>query len=367
MALGIYIHVPFCQGKCPYCDFYSLGADETLMDAYAARVCVELAAWGAKLETPEADTLYFGGGTPSLLGARRLAAIIKAAGEAFRMKQPEITVEVNPTRGKGLDFSLLSQAGVNRLSIGLQSASGEELRLLERRHSAGDAADTVQRARRAGIDRLSLDLMLAVPGQTPESLAQSVRFCAESGADHVSAYLLKIEEGTPYALQRDRLELMDEDGQADQYLLACSLLERAGFLQYEISNFSREGRESRHNLKYWNGCEYLGIGPSAHSFLNGTRFYAPRDLQAFLDKPRYVEDGPGGGEEEYAMLRLRLTDGLREELYLARFGHGIPAGYRERARRYQASGLVRCDSRGIRFTPEGFLLSNALIGEILLG
>lgn len=367
MALGLYIHVPFCDGKCPYCDFYSLPADASSMDAYTSRVCRELASWGDHMAHPYIDTLYFGGGTPSLLGERRLAVILQEAAKSFRLLDPEITIEVNPTRGKGLDFSSLRSAGVNRLSIGLQSSSETELRLLGRKHTAQDAAQTIEQARRAGIDNLSLDLMLAVPGQTSESLTQSIHFCVRCGADHISAYLLKIEEGTPFFRQQETLRLMDEDRQADQYLLACSLLENAGYRQYEISNFSRPGRKSRHNLKYWNGEEYLGVGPSAHSFLQGKRFYSPRNLKVFLEAPEYREEGPGGSEEEYAMLRLRLTEGLREDAYQEKFGRPIPAGYRNRAARYQAHGLTVCDQNGIRFTPQGFLVSNPLTAEILLG
>ena len=367
MALGLYIHVPFCDGKCPYCDFYSLSMYPFSMDSYTLRVCRELASWGERLAHPHTDTLYFGGGTPSLLGEHRLSAILQQAAKSFSLRSPEITVEVNPTRGKGLDFSALRSFGVNRLSIGLQSACEGELRRLGRKHSAQDAAQTIEQARRAGITNLSLDLMLAVPGQTPQSLTQSIQFCAQCGAEHISAYLLKIEEGTPFYRQQESLHLMDEDSQADQYLLACSLLEKAGYQQYEISNFSHPGRESRHNLKYWNGEEYLGIGPSAHSFLQGKRFYSPRNLKIFLEAPVYQEEGPGGSEEEYAMLRLRLAEGLREDAYQRRFCCPIPAGYRDRAVRYQSHGLTVCDHSGIRFTPQGFLVSNPLTAEILWG
>lgn len=365
MPLGLYLHVPFCDGKCPYCDFYSLRGDEGQMDAYVEVACRELARWGRALSRP-ADTLYFGGGTPSLLGEARLIRLVEAARRAFGLQNVEITVEVNPTRGKGLDFSALRDCGINRLSIGLQSADEGELAALGRRHSAADARAAVRAAQRAGFDNLSLDLMLAVPGQTEGSLAASVDFCRDCGVQHVSAYLLKLEEGTPFFDRREALSLPDEDGQADRYLLACSLLERAGFEQYEISNFCLPGRESRHNLKYWDGAEYLGIGPSAHSFLNGERFYTPRELFSFLREPAYVPDGPGGDEEEYAMLRLRLTKGLTEADFIRRFGREIPARWRQNARRYQPGGLLVCDREGIRFTKEGFLLSNQLIAEVIL-
>lgn len=363
--LGLYIHLPFCDGKCPYCDFYSIAADETVMDAYTGTVCAELAHWGRELGRP-ADTLYFGGGTPSLLGEKRLARMAEAARQAFGLNNAEITVEVNPTRGKGLDFAFLRDAGVSRLSIGLQSANDRELRLLGRRHTAQDASKTVRRAQEAGFDNISLDLMLAVQEQTLQSLLSSIAFCASLSVQHISAYLLKVEEGTPYYQARESLRLPSEDMQCECYLAACAELERYGFKQYEISNYSLPGRESRHNLKYWDGQEYLGIGASAHSFLSGKRFYSPRSVENFLSSPQYLPDGAGGGEEEYAMLRLRLTEGLTEAGYRNRFGKGIPESYRARAARFEKNGLLVCDGRGIRFTPQGFLVSNSLTAEVIL-
>lgn len=365
IPLGLYVHIPFCDGKCPYCDFYSIGADEAVMDAYTEKVCTELARWGDTL-CQTADTLYFGGGTPSLLGEKRLARMTEAARRAFGLENAEITVEVNPTRGKGLDFAFLRGSGVNRLSVGLQSANGRELKLLGRRHTARDAAQTVRRAQEAGFHNISLDLMLAVQEQTMESLLASIAFCASLEVQHISAYLLKMEEGTPYYLAREDLCLPTEDMQCDLYLAAYAELSRSGFGQYEISNFSLPGWESRHNLKYWDGAEYLGVGASAHSFLGGKRFYSPRSVEQFLTSPKYLPDGEGGSEEEYAMLRLRLTEGLTEAGYQDRFGKGIPERYRKRAARFEKSGLLVCDKRGIRFTPQGFLVSNSLIAEVIL-
>ena len=362
---GLYIHVPFCDGKCPYCDFYSLRADEETMDAYVTAVKRELACFGAQLGR-RADTLYFGGGTPSLLGAARLCELADAARAVFGLEGAEITAEVNPCTGGGLDFAALRAGGFNRLSVGLQSANEEELRCLGRRHGAQDAAVTLGRARAAGFANLSLDLMLAIPGQTEESLRRSVRFCREAGARHVSAYLLKLEEGTPFFARRDALALPDEEGQRRLYLAVCEVLGGAGFAQYEISNFSEPGCESRHNLKYWNGEEYLGIGPSAHSFLEGRRFHSPRSLESFLRGTERTDDGTGGDGEEYAMLRLRLCEGLERARYRERFGCDYPASYDGNARRFEKAGLLTCDERGIRLSREGFLVSNELIGEILL-
>lgn len=362
--IGLYLHVPFCDAKCPYCDFYSMRGSEERMEEYTSRMSAYLAAWGERCKR-RANTLYFGGGTPSLLGGRRTAALIAAAREHFSLNRAEITVEVNPARDLSAFLEAVRAAGANRLSVGLQSANETELQLLGRRHTARQAEQTVRAAQRAGFSDISLDLMLAVPGQTRKSIAESIAFCAAAGVQHVSAYLLKIEPNTAFAKRREALALPDDDTAADCYLFACEELEKRGFLQYEISNFARPGFESRHNLKYWRCEEYLGLGPAAHSFLNGRRFCYERNLRRFLDGCEPTPDGAGGGFEEYAMLALRLTEGLTESGCLARFGHGIPEKMRAAARRYETAGLVRAVSGGIRLTPRGFLVSNTLIAELL--
>lgn len=369
--MGLYLHIPFCDGKCPYCDFYSLAASSETMDAYCEKLREELLAWGTK-RPGVVDTLYFGGGTPGLLGADRLARLIEAAQKAYPFApDTEITVETNPGSAGDLDFSALRLAGANRLSIGLQSALGPELKFLGRRHTPQQALATAAAAQKAGIDNISFDLMLGLEGQTTGSVEESVAFCRDAGVSHVSAYLLKLEPGTRFYQQREAFRLPGEDEAANLYLAACQALEQAGFSQYEISNFSLPGRESRHNLKYWNGDEYIGLGPSAHSFFGGRRFYTPKSLPAFLQAPQYLPEAPEdeaippGSGEEYAMLRLRLSEGLTEEGYQRKFGRPLPARYRKNARRFQAHGLAESDSRGIRLTRRGFLVSNQLIGEIL--
>ncbi len=380
--IGLYIHIPFCAGKCPYCDFYSLAADENTMDEYTAAVMNTIPTWAAKLNRPF-DTLYFGGGTPSLIGAERLAKLVDAAFSAFGTdvgrvlapaavprKSVEITIECNPfnvgTVDARFDFAELSAAGVNRISLGLQSAVDTERAALGRKGVAADVTRAVERAKLAGITNISLDLMLGIPGQTLESLKRSIDFCAESGITHVSAYMLKIEEGTPFAAQKEKLMLPTEDEYCAFYLTACEELEKAGFMQYEISNFARKGFESRHNLKYWNCEEYLGIGPAAHSFIDGRRFYYERDLTGFMNRNKPVQDGEGGDFYEYAMLRLRLNEGLKEDETLDRYRFCIPEQMRERAMIFEAQGLLISDVKGIRFTLKGFLLSNKIIGDLLV-
>lgn len=362
---GIYIHIPFCRSKCPYCDFYSLRLDEDSADAYTDSLLRRIPALASRYGV-SADTIYLGGGTPSALGAERIARIVGAARE-FAGNGAEITVECNPfdAAKKGLDFALLKEAGVNRISMGMQSANDGERRALGRLSGRDDVSLAVRRARDAGIENISLDLMLAVPGQTVDSLRDSVAFCADAGVCHVSAYILKIEEGTRFFERRGELALPDEDKTCELYFTACEGLEKRGFIQYEISNFAKRGCESRHNLKYWNCEEYLGIGPSAHSFIGGGRFFFPRDTESFIANCEPVNDGEGGSFEEYLMLRLRLCEGLIFSEVKERFGHGVPENIIEKCERFSRAGLTVCDGEHIALTRRGFLVSNAVIAELM--
>lgn len=362
--IGLYFHVPFCDGKCPYCDFYSIRGTEERMDKYTDRIVQDI-KYESEHTGRKADTLYFGGGTPSLLGAKRLIRIVEAARKGFGLERAEITAEANPADELSEFFREIRAAGVNRLSLGLQSADDGELRLLGRRHTAEQAARCIADARAAGFENLSLDLMLAVQGQTEESLRRSIAFCARAGASHVSAYLLKVEPGTAYFKDRENLRLPDEDAAASRYLFACEELERHGFRQYEISNFAKVGFQSRHNLKYWRDEEYLGFGPAAHSFLNGRRYSNRRSIGAFLQGEPAVPEGDGGGFEEFAMLALRLTEGLTDARCMERFGHRVPERMKSAAKRYEPAGLTVCSENGFHFTPRGFLVSNTLTAEIL--
>ncbi|QAT51100.1 radical SAM family heme chaperone HemW [Caproiciproducens sp. NJN-50] len=362
--IGLYVHVPFCDGKCPYCDFYSIRGTEEWMNEYTDRIIQDI-KYESERTGRKADTLYFGGGTPSLLGARRIIRILEAARRGFGLERAEITAEANPGDDLSGFFREIRAAGVNRLSLGLQSADDGELRLLGRRHTAEQAEKCIAEARSAGFENLSLDLMLAVQGQTEKSLRASAEFCARAGASHVSAYLLKVEPGTAYFKNRESLRLPDEDGAASLYLSACEELERHGFRQYEISNFAKNGFQSRHNLKYWRDEEYLGFGPAAHSFLDGRRYSNRRSIGAFLRGEPAASEGDGGGFEEFAMLALRLAEGLTDARCLKRFGHPVPERMKSAAKRYEAAGLTVCTEDGFRFTPRGFLVSNALTAGIL--
>lgn len=361
MSIGLYIHVPFCRSKCPYCDFYSAPPSEDIKEAYIAALLKR----AAQYSDMRFDTVYFGGGTPSLLGADNIERILSR----FNIDSgAEITVECNPSDScspDGFDFKSAAAAGVNRISLGLQSAVDEERRKLGRRAGAEQVSAAIERARATGISNISLDLMLGIISQTEESLTKSLDFCINSGAAHISAYMLKIESGTYFHKIRDKLDLPDEDETCDLYLKTCDVLESAGFEQYEISNFATPGHESRHNLKYWHCEEYLGLGPAAHSYIDGKRFYFERDTAAFIDGAQPVDDGTGGDFEEYAMLALRLNEGLREDLTRRRFGFGIPKEMMSAAKNLEGYSLLKIHENGISLTRKGFLVSNSVIAELL--
>lgn len=360
--IGVYIHIPFCERKCPYCDFYSITSGKTNIDRYTSSITGKVYKWGKSIER-KADTLYFGGGTPSYIGAERLALIANSVRLSFGLENAEITAEINPSK-EDFDFDKLRKSGFNRVSIGVQSANDEELQMLGRLHNVSQSDLAIKKAQNAGFDNISLDLMIATPLQTKDSLERSIDFCAEHNVQHISSYILKIEDGTPYCKFRDKLNLSDDDAQAEMYLFACEKLKEYGYHQYEISNFAKEGFESRHNLKYWNDEEYLGLGPSAHSFINGNRFYFPPSIESFMNDV-CIQDGDGGSEEEYIMLRLRLAKGINNDEYKERFGHNIPDKYFSNAKKFLDTDYVVVDDNSIRLTTNGFIVSNSIISEIL--
>ena len=360
--IGLYIHIPFCTGKCPYCDFYSVAASDSAMSDYTVKISEKIFSLKGQYH---ANTVYFGGGTPGLLGTKRLAALLDAVTTAFGTAE-EVTVEVNPETTAALDFGELKAHGLNRVSMGLQSGNDNELTLLGRRHSVDDASKAAEKIRREGIENLSLDLMLGISAQTKESLHRSIDLCSSLGARHISAYMLKIEEGTPYYERKSSLALPDEDEVCELYELAVSYLAKHGFRQYEISNFSKPGYESLHNLKYWKCEEYLGLGAAAHSFIDGKRFYYGRSISDFYSDI-IIHDGEGGSPEEYTALALRLSRGLRFDEYRARFKEEVPERYIKNARRLSPTGLLTINPDNIALTAKGFLVSNSVISEILFG
>lgn len=351
--VGLYLHVPFCASRCPYCDFYTRRtSDSGLMERYAFAVSRTMRSFPVS-----ADTVYFGGGTPSVLPPAVFSELLTSAIHFFSVPSTaEITVECNPSSDMEHFLPAAVAAGVNRVSLGMQSAVTKERQKLGRKAGQDRIRQCIALTRELGVDNITLDIMLGVPGQTMDSLRETLDFCLETGVPHISAYMLKLEEGTSFYRRRQSLDLPDEDVVSNMYRTTSEVLRSAGFSHYEISNFAKPGYEGKHNLKYWHCEEYLGIGPGAHSYFNGKRFYYPRDLDSFLQGCDPVPDGPGGSFEERFMLALRLKEGYTGK---------IPDGMRRYAEQPGMDKYIALDGSTLRLTTEGFLLSNYLIAELL--
>lgn len=361
--IGLYLHIPFCKTKCPYCDFYSMRGDNSDRDMYTISLTENMEEWADRLNA-KADTLYFGGGTPSVLGGENIAMLTRRARQLFGV-DGEVTVECNPSAVDENFFEQIAAAGVNRISLGVQSVIEGERKKLGRFSDRKRIETVIELCRRAGIENISLDVMLGVPNQTMSSLEETLDFCIASPATHISAYILKTEEGTPYYKMRDRLNLPDDDTAADMYLAMSERLTSSGFCHYEISNFAKAGFEGKHNLKYWNCEEYLGLGPSAHSFLGGKRFYYPRDIEYFKDGGEPIFDGDGGDEAEYIMLRLRLREGIIFDEFQKRFQKPFPSETIKKCEKYIAADLMTKTESSISLTEKGFLVSNSVIADLI--
>ena len=374
--LGIYIHVPFCRSKCAYCDFYSLTQkDDKVQNGYLDAICDHIREAGLLAPDYLVDTVYFGGGTPSFFGAEGMAAILSTVRKNFDVTgDAEITFEANPDSVTPRLLRKLRSEGFNRVSLGVQCDDDRILQQLGRPHTYEEAVQAVRMIRKAGFRNLSLDLIYGLPGQNLESWQNTLQNVLDLKPEHISCYGLKVEEGTPLYEMQDACDLPDDDTQADMYLSSVEILRQRGYRQYEISNFCRRGYESKHNLKYWTGGEYLGFGPDASSDFAGKRFRIVRDLH------RYVEGIRTGGQVleevqevpsreragEYLMMRLRTNIGVSGEEYEKKYL--LPFGPIEKA-------LLQCRDRGHvlrgeggrwRLTPEGMLLSNSILSDLLL-
>ena len=369
---GLYIHIPFCASKCAYCDFYSFKATEELMDSYVTAAINEL----QKYRGIKADTLYIGGGTPTLLGAKRVERLLKAV-SAFGPFS-EATIEANPADDIYDTLSAAASGGINRLSLGVQTAAYNELQLLSRRHCNKDVQKTFAAARKAGIKNISADVMLAIPSQTAASLAETLSFVTALSPKHISAYLLKLEQGTPLYNMKNMLSLPNPDTAAELYLQCCNTLEDNGYKQYEISNFAKDGFYSRHNMNYWKCGEYIGIGPAAHGFLNGRRYYYKSDINEFINGGGPVFEDVGGTAEEYLMLGLRTADGISVEEYcnmaLREQKNDIDDcgssaldkdGLLKFAAELSKNGMATFENGVLKLTKSGFLVSNEIISRCL--
>ena len=372
--LGIYIHIPFCRSKCDYCDFYSLAGRDDRMDQYQKALLSHIKETAPLAQDFPVDTIYIGGGTPSYYGAKRLKELLGVIRKLYKVeKDAEVTVECNPDSVDVKALKILRKAGVNRLSMGMQSANACELERIHRIHTPQQVNEAATAARKAGFTNLSLDLIYGLPGQTMDSWKATVEHALSLIPQHLSCYGLKVEEGTPLAARVAQGEILpDDDQQADLYLWTVGRLERAGYPQYEISNFAKPGFASRHNLRYWLTQPYIGFGPGAHSDFGGRRYSFVQDLDAYIqgvlqggdiiDESEIIPKRERCGE--YLMLRLRTVQGINEQEYRSTYFMDF-APLQARLEQFRAQGWAEQTDGRWHFTPKGFLLSNQLIGDLL--
>jgi len=372
-VLGLYVHIPFCSAICNYCNFNRGLFDAELKERYVTALVHEIAS---QADGAPADTIYFGGGTPSLLEPLEVEAIVGACRRAFPLTvDAEITLEANPETVTPERLVGFRAAGVNRLSFGVQSFRDEELQRLTRLHSATRAAEAFAMARRAGFDNISLDLMMWLPQQTIPQWLESVDALIGLAPDHASLYILELYPNAPLrdAMARGKWSLAPDDDAADMYLEAMARLEAAGYEQYEISNVARPGRQSRHNLKYWTDGEWLGFGCGAHSTRRGVRW---KNLSSTAE---YIAAVASGGQlaverrvlsarealEEALFMGLRLARGIDVNTVKARFGIDVWDIYRRQLEQFQEAGVLIYDGRLLRLSRAGMLLANEIMARFL--
>ena len=413
-SIGLYVHIPFCETKCPYCDFNTYAGIEPLMPAYVAALRTEITVWGRILGRPAVGTVFFGGGTPSYLPAEHIASLIECIGESFEVsREAEVTMEANPDDVVEEKLAGYRDLGVNRLSIGVQSLDDRLLGLLGRRHSASEAVEAFKAATRAGFDDVSIDLMYGLPHQTLADWERTTTAAADLEPQHVSMYCLTLEAGTPMEqwVRSGRMPDPDPDLAADMYIMAEDAMETRVYRHYEISNWARPGRESRHNLTYWRNEPYLGVGPGAHSYLAGHRFSNIRSPKEYVSR---LEDGRvppqndtlsltlprQGGENrspapdvrteraidaddfravpvvegveaidlrmemaETMMLGLRLDMGIEVDGFVQRFGEAPADAYSDTLDELQSAGLLKSADGRITLTARGRLLGNEVFSR----
>ncbi|MBQ3103948.1 MAG: radical SAM family heme chaperone HemW [Oscillospiraceae bacterium] len=369
-SLGLYIHIPFCKSKCAYCDFYSLPRCESEMDAYCGALAAHLTETAPRCESYAVDTVYFGGGTPSYLGAKRLCRLLKTVKKHYALtRDAEITFEANPDSAKTVkDLKALRKAGFNRISLGVQSTDDALLHAIGRIHTFADVKEAVSAARKAGFMNISCDLIFGLPNQTMAHWQKTLEDILALEVEHLSCYGLMLEEGTPLYEKRESLVIPDDDAQADMYLFTVDYLAAHGYAQYEISNFAKAGFPSRHNLRYWQLKEYAGFGPGAHSDLGGVRFAYEKDLASYLRGELKLSESEAIAarerDGEYLMLSLRMAEGVSPAEYEKRFRRPF-APLEKALAPFMKEGLAEKSGENYRLTAKGFLLSNSIIAALL--
>ena len=372
IPLELYVHIPFCVRKCQYCDFLSGPSDEETKDRYIEALLKEIRA-AEHTEVYEIVSVFIGGGTPSALKAEAIASIMRTLQEQFFFcEDAEVTIEANPGTVDLEKLTIYRNVGINRLSLGLQSTDAEELKLLGRIHSYEEFLKSYEWARKAGFSNINIDLMFAIPGQTGEAWRQHLYQVAELNPEHISAYSLIIEEGTPFAEQN--LDLPDEDTEYQMYEDTAEILERYGYRQYEISNYAKQGYMCRHNAGYWQRREYLGFGLGASSLYRGMRFSNTRRMQEYLKESRNPDQirkdvtvlSRNERIEEFMFLGLRMTEGISEKKYEENFDARLMDVYGDILQKYEETGFMEHIETKWRLTRKGIHVSNHILADFLL-
>lgn len=372
IPLELYVHIPFCVRKCQYCDFLSGPSDEETKDRYIEALLKEIRA-AEHTEDYEIVSVFIGGGTPSALKAEAIASIMRTLQEKFFFcEDAEVTIEANPGTVDLEKLTIYRNVGINRLSLGLQSTDAEELKLLGRIHSYEEFLKSYEWAREAGFSNINIDLMFAIPGQTGEAWRQHLYQVAELNPEHISAYSLIIEEGTPFAEQN--LDLPDEDTEYQMYEDTAEILERYGYRQYEISNYAKQGYMCRHNAGYWQRREYLGFGLGASSLYRGMRFSNTRRMQEYLKESRNPDQIRKDVTvllrneriEEFMFLGLRMTEGISEKKFEENFDVRLMDVYGNILQKYEETGFMEHIETKWRLTRKGIHVSNHILADFLL-
>ena len=372
IPLELYVHIPFCVRKCQYCDFLSGPSDEETKDRYIEALLKEIRA-AEHTEDYEIVSVFIGGGTPSALKAEAIASIMRTLQEQFFFcEDAEVTIEANPGTVDLEKLTIYRNVGINRLSLGLQSTDAEELKLLGRIHSYEEFLKSYEWARKAGFSNINIDLMFAIPGQTGEAWRQHLYQVAELNPEHISAYSLIIEEGTPFAEQN--LDLPDEDTEYQMYEDTAEILERYGYRQYEISNYAKQGYMCRHNAGYWQRREYLGFGLGASSLYGGMRFSNTHQMQEYLKESRNPDQirkdvtvlSRNEQIEEFMFLGLRMTEGISEKKFEENFDVRLMDVYGDILQKYEETGFVEHIETKWRLTRKGIHVSNHILADFLL-
>ena len=368
---GLYVHIPFCVKKCAYCDFCSFEKiSESSRKEYIEALKREITSYkkSAKISI---NTIFFGGGTPSLLAADEIKEIFFAINESFDLSLlSEFTVEANPKTLTEEKLLAYKEIGVNRISIGLQSIHENELKKLGRIHNFDDFQKSLKLVRTNGFDNINVDIMYGIPEQTKESFKKTLDYVSSLAIPHISVYGLIVEENTPFGKMGEKLILPTEDDEADMYEIALSELSSRGFSHYEISNYAKQGFESQHNLIYWRTDEYIGVGLAAHSFYQGERFSNTENLSEYLSESaeQYKTRAELSLEDkayDFAMLALRLKEGLSLSEYREKFGKDFLFGKEEKINSFKKLGLLELEADRLSLTDKGFYVSNTILSELL--